>query len=488
MAAKKAVPGLGIEEEAAPNYVEGPKLPGEWPPNEYHPPNDGALGRVARPGKLPRRRGRKWLLWIAAVGVFALLGAKLCTQGSSSHSLKKKRDLGVFGLDESHPPFGDPGSEFWDLDGERKAIVAFAPFMAGDTLYFEGSAHLRPQNIPFTLEQYEDLAIGRSGVPKAWEAYHQGKRTEDEVVEDQGPSEGPIDLDWLSEFAIPVSVEEGGKPAPARLQISSGDAMKVAREVSNRYFGTFPVEEQKESPEAAANRVFSRLVGRLGSGLVTAIMDAGRLSNMKFDSRSRNLRSELALLEIGNEVERLKERQNEVLERVEQARRAKEAGDESGQAEAQLEEAIQTYKTLLRCEKNLMETLVQLASRWTEETNKLLTTVASVVTSSAMSDIEEIAKMECSVFNIAKVGKKAYSMSDVLQTEARSKNRCRLVGDVAGKRIKDIGDLLCNIDKLSSDEFAQRVQRQNEELAKSRTEFRSVLAKKKQELWLADII
>ncbi|CDI75480.1 hypothetical protein, conserved [Eimeria praecox] len=299
-------------------------------------------------------------------------------------------------------------NDFWDLDGEAKAVIAFAPFMAGENIFFEGAAHLRPQTVPFALEQAEDFSIDRSGVPKAWAAYLREQVTDGAVPEEQEPSEGPIDLGWLSEFSIDGDVAEGwlsefsidGDVAegsdPARLRISSADAMKVARGISERYFGAAPVEEQKQSPEALANAHFSRLIGRLGSGLVTVVTEANRLPKMKFDARSRNLRSELALLEIGNAVERLKEQQSEALKDVNEARAKLENGDDDGQAEAQAEEAILTYKSLLRSEKHLMMALVELASRWKDETTKVLTNIASVLTSSAMEDLEQISTFEAS--------------------------------------------------------------------------------------------
>ncbi|CDI75481.1 hypothetical protein EPH_0005490 [Eimeria praecox] len=79
-------------------------------------------------------------------------------------------------------------------------------------------------------------------------------------------------------------------------------------------------------------------------------------------------------------------------------------------------------------------------------------------------------------------------MSDVLQRETRSKNRCRLVEDVAAKRLEYIDILMASIDTLSPEEFSQLMERQNEGLAKSRAEFLSVLMKKKQEPWVADVI
>ncbi|CDJ48825.1 hypothetical protein, conserved [Eimeria brunetti] len=485
MAARKAMAGPGIEEERGLPFLEGAKRQKEWPPKHLRQRNDKFRDQGAGLGSASRKRGRKWPLWIAAVGVLGLLAANLNSGGGAAKSLKKKHEWEGVGQDGGSP--FDTEGEPWDFEGEKKAVVRFAPFMAGDALFFEGTAHLKPQTVPLSVEKPDDFALDRSGVPKAWAAYVHVETPEETVEEEEGPSEGPVDLEFLSEFAIPGSSPEGGEAASARLQISTADAMKVAREISNRYFGAAPAEE-KQPPEAAANRQYRRLVGRLGSGIVTAVTEAGRLPTMKFDARSRNLRSELALLEIGNEVERLKERQSQALKEVEQARCSQKAGEDDAQAEARVEKAIQTYKSLLKCEKQLMMALVQLASRWTDETNKILTNVASIVTSSAMGDIDEISKLEFSVFNLAKMSKKVYSMSDVLQTEARSKNKCRLVEGVAAKRIKDIDALASSIDKLSSEEFLKLVEKQNEGLEKNRAEFRAVLTKKKQEVWLADII
>lgn len=483
MAGKKAPTGLETEEARREPYLERRKHYGGWEDKDIAQGRDHHRGQGVHPGSPPAKRNRTWSLWVAAAAVFALLAAKLCTSGTSSKSVKK-REKGGFGLDGDQSFDEDMEDDLWNGDGEVKAVVSFAPFMAGDPLFFEGAANLRPQTVPLSHVHLEDFSLDSTGIPKAWAAYLQGKSPEESAPQEQEPSQGPVDLDWLLGYSSSGSVAEGVQPG--RLCIKSGDAIKVAREVSDRYFGTAPVEEPKKSPEAAATRLFSRLIGKVGSGLVTVVTGASRLSNMKFDAHSRNLRSELALIELGNDVERLKERQNDALKEMEQARAKLAAGDESGKA--QLEDAMETYLSLLRCEKDLMSTLVQLSFRWTEETNKVLANVASIVTSSAMDGIEEIAQIEASLFNIPKMGKKVFGLSDVLQKEARSKNRCRLVEGVAGQRMKDIDALCSNVGKMPADEFSRLMQQQSEGLASKRADFRSVLVKKKQDPWVADVI
>ncbi|CDJ60346.1 hypothetical protein, conserved [Eimeria maxima] len=483
MAKNKPLAGFGIEE------VEGAPQLQDSNPHEYWADKSISLkggnhvDKAAAGDNPPAKRRRRWSLWIAAAGVFALLAAKLCTPGASPNSLKKREWEGI-GLDEGGGFSADLGGDMWDVNAEPKAVVTFAPFMAADDVYFEGTPHLKPQTVPLAQEQSEDLSIDVSGIPRAWAAYLDGKKPEETVPQEQETPKGGESLDWLTQFAIPGS--QGSRPV--RVQIRSGDAMKVAREISNRYFGTVSGEEPKQPAEAVASQVFNRLVGRLGSGVVTVVTEANRLSTTTFDARSRNLRAQLALLEIGNEVGRLKERQKEALKNLEQAKTKLEAGDGGGEAEAERKEAIQKYKSLLSSEKYLMGTLVQLASRWAGETTKILTSVASIITSPAMADIEEISNLKFSVFNIPSMVKKVYDMSDVVQREARSKNPCRLVEDVAAKRAEDINVLASSIELLSSAEFDQVVQRQNAGLTRSRGEFRSTLMKKKQDSWLADVI
>ncbi|CDJ39947.1 hypothetical protein, conserved [Eimeria tenella] len=489
MTGKKTLPGLGEREAKWSESFEGAVVDDFSIPKQSYGNEGTPNGRPVRSPKPTQRRSRTLSLWLVAVVLFASMAAKICMPKLSKISLDKSGSGGREGngLSEGGGFIADLENKVTVVAGlPSRSVITPAPFMAGDMFYFEGSTHLRPQTVPFVLEQPGAFATEYGKVPKAWVGHIQKETPVNHVAVFAEPLIVPVQMEWREDRPSTPASEDRMEFVP--VQIRSADAFNVAREIAKRYTSAGPVEQRKEADVDAVNRRFSGLHERVGRTLTTVAMEASRVPNTKFDLDSRELRAKLALLEVGSDVERIKKRQNDALQALGQAQARAASGDQDGQAQRQVQDALHTYKALLTYEKVLLEGLLGLTKRWGSETENIMSNVASVLTSSAFKSIEEVASLQGATCAAIRVGKKLFDMKTPIQREACSKNACRFVSDAVTNRLEAIDLLATSIDQKTPAEFLNLLQQVDRKHKQSRNIVRDNLLKKKKETWIADVI
>ena len=475
---------------------------------EERPLPRASKGAAQLPGAVKHRRTRGWYFWLPVTGLLAILVAKLHAY-LPLDSVKRVLPTGQLAHEESENAPSSPAPTNPDrqsrhdlpiITRDPNPFTMIAPYVPLDSSSFDTSPLLKPQTVGFALAARgeETEPVDPQALPKAWRGFtdeqtprkvpsqiHLGAKDQNTAAVDI-----PLDLEWLAQYSS-FAIADGEVGSIQPQPIPSSAAIEIARRLDSQAHGGERSEGVQESEaDAPVRRRFGRVLNSVKDRLSATVLGVEKLTPTQWDYRARMLRAEFALLEVSNDIKRLRERQETALAAVQQALKAQaDAGEEQMDKQSnEVELASSVYRGLLLAEKQLLHLLLEYAALWKTETKEVLTNMSSVVSSPNFRLIEDIASCLNTKFASAKVGVKMVALGKTLPKETRSKNYCSLVEGVAKARLAEIKYRLRNICSLGSKEASEKIDELRRLAANEREKGRQLLAKKNNPTWIVDII
>ncbi|KAL8272014.1 hypothetical protein Esti_004138 [Eimeria stiedai] len=461
-------------------------------------------GEDRHPSRAAQGR-RAWkLLWIPAMALLVALAAKAyikrSSRGGEVPALAAQFDgQQLKGGDEfitARPSSSLMGEVPYTEVDTRREFHMHAPLLPQGDQPFGVDASLRPRTVPFVLggQAGGDETLGPRGLPGSWLSSTDKHPPLGPVLAASSPQE-PGEFDWLEMCQLPqhpAAAEKQGTPQQQHHQVPSSEAFALARRLDwNVDAGALPLA--KEDTRSALKRRNARVLAKMNSsqveGFLQTMMAANDVRSTSWNAVSRSLRAERLVADVANDLLRVQERQEEAMRTMQQAAQQLEASREGPQAEAAEKtqtEALAQYRSLLVSEQLLLSNLLVHTGCWKTEVERLLTNVASVLSSDSFKDIEAIGECQ-GYFGLGKASFKVVSMTTSVSKETRSKIRALHITDLVNIRLEESKYRLMHADTLGAPDVLAKLASFKERAKAAREEGRKNLAKKKASSWFLDV-